>query len=492
MTTRYLLQRAWRGLIFMHRWLGIFACLVFAMWFVSGLVMIYVGFPELTRVERVAGLPRIDWNAVKIDPQLALKLSVMDEFPREIRLDMAGSEPVYRIQGRSFEGDPVRYVISASSGEFIQHVDEQQALATARAFSKSSHAKLNATIKRDQWTVAGSFDSHRPMYRVDVMDDAGSQLYVSSHTGEVVLDTTRHERAWNYFGAVIHWLYFTELRANESLWRQVVLWASGVGIVVAIAGMWIGIVVVRVRKRYPTGSISPYRGWMKWHHIAGFIGGVFVLTWIFSGWMSMGPPVPWEHARPARLNLHDYAGNTSPRFELTQVARERLASLDVRQVEFGWIAGQQFIWATDSTGMIRTMNNVGDAIVQNVDATATAIAKLLPSHRLVSTTLIEQEDAYWYSHHNQRQLPVLRAVFDDPAHTWIHVNPATGKMVGRLDDADRANRWLFSALHRLDFYWLLNYRPLWDAAMWALSLAGLFVSISGVVIGWRRLKRTAQ
>ena len=29
-----------------HRWLGIGACLLFVLWFVSGLVMSYVGYPE--------------------------------------------------------------------------------------------------------------------------------------------------------------------------------------------------------------------------------------------------------------------------------------------------------------------------------------------------------------------------------------------------------------------------------------------------------------
>jgi hypothetical protein len=37
--------------------------------------------------------------------------------------------------------------------------------------------------------------------------------------------------------------------------------------------------------------------------------------------------------------------------------------------------------------------------------------------------------------------------------------------------------------------WLLAWRPLWDIVMWGLSLAGLVIAASGVVIGWRRLVR---
>ena len=47
---------------------------------------------------------------------------------------------------------------------------------------------------------------------------------------------------------------------------------------------------------------------------------------------------------------------------------------------------------------------------------------------------------------------------------------------------------LFDALHSFDFAWLRAHRPAWDIVMWVLSIAGLVISVSGVVIGWRRLK----
>ena len=45
-----------RALVVVHRWLGVAFCLLFAMWFVSGIVMHFVAFPALTEAERVAGL----------------------------------------------------------------------------------------------------------------------------------------------------------------------------------------------------------------------------------------------------------------------------------------------------------------------------------------------------------------------------------------------------------------------------------------------------
>ena len=46
-----------------HRWLGIALCLLFAMWFVSGVVMMYVGYPKLTVHERLAHLPPLQADA---------------------------------------------------------------------------------------------------------------------------------------------------------------------------------------------------------------------------------------------------------------------------------------------------------------------------------------------------------------------------------------------------------------------------------------------
>ena len=59
----------------------------------------------------------------------------------------------------------------------------------------------------------------------------------------------------------------------------------------------------------------------------------------------------------------------------------------------------------------------------------------------------------------------------------------------RSDRGRRTYRWLFNALHSLDFHALIAHRPAWDIVVWFLSLLGLVISASGVVIGWRRLTR---
>ncbi|MGY4343865.1 hypothetical protein ACVWXM_000329 [Bradyrhizobium sp. GM7.3] len=49
-----------RAIVLLHRWLGIAFCLLFAMWFATGIVMHFVPFPSLTEAERFAGLGPLD------------------------------------------------------------------------------------------------------------------------------------------------------------------------------------------------------------------------------------------------------------------------------------------------------------------------------------------------------------------------------------------------------------------------------------------------
>jgi hypothetical protein len=117
-----------------------------------------------------------------------------------------------------------------------------------------------------------------------------------------------------------------------------------------------------------------------------------------------------------------------------------------------------------------------------------AARHLIPRSAMIQQSRLHEYDAHWYSHHQHRILPVLRVAFDDDAQSWFHIDPSTGDILSRADSGRRAYRWLFNALHSFDFPILLSYRPAWDVVVW-LSLLGMIISTSGIVIGWRYLQR---
>ena len=82
-----------RTLILTHRYVGIVTCLLFAMWFGSGMVMMYVGFPELTAEERLRGLTPLDLSAAPVLPSQALAAAGVEGWPRALRMEMVLGRP---------------------------------------------------------------------------------------------------------------------------------------------------------------------------------------------------------------------------------------------------------------------------------------------------------------------------------------------------------------------------------------------------------------
>jgi uncharacterized iron-regulated membrane protein len=478
---RTLIRRGRRWLYIIHRWIGIATCLLFAMWFVSGVVMMYVAFPQLTDQERLAALPTIAWDRVLVTPDRAMAIAGFAHYPRDLRLAMLNDTPVYRL----LDWDGARKTVAATDGRLIEGIVPEQALAVAGHHPNAVHPLMIGTIDRDQWSVTARYDALRPLYLVWLGDASGTAIYISARTGELALDTTRRERVWNWLGSIPHWIYPTVLRQDGATWRQVVLWISGICLAVAVTGFWIGILRLRLRRRYARGTVTPYRGWMAWHHIAGLIGGMFILTWMFSGWLSLNPGEYFAARGLTRHMAVSYAGHDTPQIAATLPSMVPSGAVDAR---FVWLGGRPLMVLMDSNGrQITTDPASGRATTLSDDEIFAAAARLLPDAAVTTRLHLSQFDTYWYPHHNERVLPVLRVGFDDTAESWFHIDPHNGDVLGRLDNGRRTYRWLFNALHSLDFPLLLRYRPAWDIVTVLLSLIGMIVSTSGVVIGWRRL-----
>jgi uncharacterized iron-regulated membrane protein len=230
----------------------------------------------------------------------------------------------------------------------------------------------------------------------------------------------------------------------------------------------------------------PYHGWAAWHHWTGLIGGVALTTWIFSGWMSLDPGRFFHASGVSSEQLRRYAGHDEPDtgFDLTRLRAAIQPSTIV--VHFAWVGGAPVASLSEKAGTASISPDPSRFLSQ--DDLRDAAQRLLPG-ATISLQRLTEEDAYWYAHHRQRVLPVLRAVFNDPEKTWFHIDPRTGEILGRIDAKGRDYRWLYNGLHSFDFGFLLRNRPAWDIVVGTLSMPGLIVSLSGTVIGWRRLRQ---
>jgi len=468
-------------------------CLFFALWFASGIVMMYVEYPELTQEERLATLPQINLDSVRLSPfEVAGGLGAVNAYTA-LSLSSVLGRPAYHYTAP----DGASMVAFADTGELFDGLDEQQALEAARlsGFADgASQPEHTGLIEVDQWTVTESLDPHRPLHRIEMGDEAGTVLYLSSYTGQVVRDTHRTERFWNWLGSTIHWIYPHQLRQHNSVWRDLIVYLSLLGLFSIVTGTIIGIMRLRPFKKYRGNSVSPYQGWMKWHHILGLFTVVFVTTFMFSGLMSMGPWGIFDSRSSARPQIERYVGQSVLRLASLPAASSvntGHTNAYVKEMTWHYIDGEPYIVAHYANGerTVAFNDSNGNDSTRMLASIAESIPRLLPESRLLSMDLIQEYDDYYYSRHNRfRPLPVYRARFDDDESTWYHIDLGTGQPVNRVTDASRRERWLYYGLHSLDFQVLWQQRPLWDVVVILLSLIGIGFSLTSVTVAWRYLK----
>jgi hypothetical protein len=486
-----------RWLFLIHRWLGIGACVLFAMWFASGIVMMYVGYPKLTEAERLAHLPALSPTAPLLAPNVALAMAGVDGPLETLRLAASsGGRAVYVVTPA---GGPKNsaLVIDALTGARLASVDAAQALASAASFAGAGIGLHYVdAIDEDAFTHSRGLDAHRPLHRVEVDDAERTLLYVSGRSGEIVRDATRSEQLWNYAGAWIHWLYPFRGNVFQPYWTEIMNYSAIAGIVAALSGTVAGILRWRFRTPYKSGARTPYpSATMRWHHVTGLLFALVTITWIFSGLMSMNP---WKIFDTGAPKLHMAALQGGP---LTVTDRDAApqallagSGAGVRELRWVRVLGRNQVLAYRAGGAPQLFDS-GSAQPTVLDAAALqAAAAGLVAAPVARIERLMEYDLYYYARdaHTMtggadKPLPVLRLVFGDPHATWVHLDPRTGAVLGHIDSGKRASRWLFAMLHSWDWLPLLERRPLWDIVLIVLSLGGLLLSGTGVVIGWRRL-----
>lgn len=480
-----------RLLVLLHRYLGIALCLLFAMWFASGTVMVFVPYPELQSAERYAGMQPLDVSHCCVDLATAFTRSGLLDAPQQVRLTMVGARPAFHFHPSNGK------VISvyADTGDPIGQVGHQLALDVANRFMSGRQPVHAALEEYDQWSVPNQWDPFRPFHRIAMNDAAGTELYISAQSGEVMRDTTRIERGWNWVGSVLHWIYPTLLRKHPSLWDSVVWWLSLAGTVGAISGVVLGIWRFRFKRKDPAKR-SPFRGWMYWHHLLGLGCMVFILTWIVSGWLSMDHGRLFSDGSPTQAQRDQFSGGPL-RLEAVKRNAASAAALPhalgdrAKEVELVQLGGTPlYVVRYDHRRSLITQSlSNADFNWPRMDAKtiAAAAAGLLGHYRLTAAQTLEAYDSYYYRTDNSAPLPVIRLRFDDPEQTWFHVDPSSVTLMDRMDASRRAYRWWFDALHTLDIPFFQHRVALWRGVVVLLCAFGFAFSCTGAVIAWRRL-----
>jgi len=415
------LEHATWLLYLFHRWAGIVLCLILALWFFSGFFMMYVDFPQLQRGERLKGEAALDVSAIRLTPaDAAARLTAADfrvagtpsrnepakpaalplEF-REVSLASYLGRPSYTFTPEN--GAQARSVL-ADNGEVVRDIDPRRAIEAAADFAVRSEwidaadtARLQHVdvVQTDQWSVSSALNAHRPLHVIALGDEPGTVLYVSSTTGQVVRDTNARERLLNYFGSVTHWIYPTVLRKYPDAWEWVVDIAAAIASIMAIAGLVIATLRWRFKRR-PGQSRIPYRGLMRWHYITGAIFGVIVITWAFSGLLSLNPANLNPSRTPSAAQKQVLAGKPLPLSAYQLPAADGVPA-DVREMKILQYRGQPLWLATLADGETRILADKQASagfVRPNLPELIALLPQLMPGSPMASQVLLTEYDDY--------------------------------------------------------------------------------------------------
>lgn len=473
----------------LHNFFASIMSIMFLVWFISGIVLIFAGFPHASkqkRFENLSFLQEKDFLEISNIPKGKCK---------SLELEKYQNRAIFRSYGKGKNQN----IFYANNLEQIDDFSKHQAKVQAEAFSTAKLHSIDSINELDQWMPWSYYSCNLPLYKCQMNDKKSTVLYISAKTGSIVQQTNFKKRFLAYIGAIPHWIYIKSLRIKASLWVDVVVWLSTIGLIVSITGIFAGFIRL-VRKK--NKSITPYKKfWYKWHHILGFSFGIFVFTFILSGLLSLSDIPSWMSAKSKHSDqLSEWTQNTNPsktKIEGINIWKALENNNKIRQIAWKTILNKEYLFAyyKDYKAPI-VYQYYEDSIVKQSIFSKDEI--LSWAHKVFKTTELNIESLHHYDQYYKkaimydRILPVYLISFGDNANTKIYINPISASIIKFTDSNSRLKHWLYKGLHTFDFPFINKYEWLRKLLLIIVSIGGILVSITGIVLSKNYILKTLK
>ena len=212
---------------------------------------------------------------------------------------------------------------------------------------------------------------------------------------------------------------------------------------------------------------------MKWHHILGLVTGVFVVSWIVSGWLSMDHGRLFSTPNPTLQQVSAVSGGSfgevSSRANIADL-REHPAAVELN---FHAIGGTAIVVSKNQQGAISAPMLEPGFVADVVDGA-------FPGVSVERWRIVPSDDTYTKLREGSLPSGTVRVEMSDSSQTWVHIDGRSGEILSVLDRSRRVYRWLYNGMHSLDIPGLVDTRPLWDVLMLVLLLSGFAASSTGL------------
>ena len=323
-------------------------------------------------------------------------------------------------------------------------------------------------------------------------DGDRSPTSISSTTGEVLQLTHRKSRFRAWIGAIPHWVYFTRLRQDAALWKDTVIWLSGICAIMCIAGIIQGIRswwLARRRNRFSPYKKSLYR----WHHITGFIFGLFAFTFAFSGMMSLAAVPQWLSKPEIEVNAQRVWQNNAPQpdsFKLDyrtvlaaypgEIKQLRWTNFDTKPC-YAVVTDRRTFYLDATSGQPLPLHLTEAEIVD-------AIRKVHGDDALITSTWQTGFDTYYVSRKNRLDLPVWKITLENADNSCYYINPESGQS-RYVNNTARWRHWMYPALHSFSIHGIAQHKLVWNLLMWTTLAGGVILSVTGLISGLNYMRQ---
>jgi uncharacterized membrane protein YkoI len=496
-----------------HRWIGIVLGILVFVWFGSGIVLMYYPYPELTESRQLALLRAFEPPDDLIGAARAVEAyrndlhqgqgawpSAANRDVVTLRLERWDDHLVYRLFGDAPRRPEPLALVDARTGRVLTPLSPETGARVARSVvgPAAPLERVELLPRSDHYFMGNEQRWAFPVYRVRFGDGDATAVYVARNSGALPAVVTRTTRVTTWLGSVPHWLYFMWLYYDHpGAWMWVNLVLPGIAVGLALTGIVLGVYQLFPRWWRGERRMSGYHGMSLWHHVAGVVFGLLILTWALSGLLEVlgvgndpragqaarvrGGPVQWaairtSEAQALRTVRRESPGRSSP------VAIE-LVQVDGRPGYKLLLVDGRTYWVDAETGVPR-----GELPEDEVARVAGRVVG--PRAHVTKIERVTSYDAYYYARHGrEKHLPAWRVTFDDPDRSVLYLDTVSGAPVGFVDAETRSWRWWRDGLHDLDLPALINHRPWWDVVVLPLMIGGTISAITGVWLLVRRLRR---